>query len=308
MKHSHLFLLAVTALIATACQQQSIAQTQNSCAPLGYDKAALLALRDNQFAITDATKRNQFALELVPCLSHPDPVLRDQIAYEGLSHLLRQEKISTDTVIKLQETLVAILQDSATNTQGFSKAFAALALSEIARVDRITPIFTAEQRAEIVNTAINYMQSITDYRGYDEAQGWRHGVAHTADLMLQLALNDQIDKAQLLGLRDAIASQISPTGEHFYIYGESERLARPILFIARRNVFTQEDWSLWFDNLAAPAPMESWNDAFSSQEGLAKLHNLKAFATTIYLNADFSENDGIKALLPGTITTLQALP
>ena len=41
-----------------------------------------------------------------------------------------------------------------------------------------------------------------------------------------LALNPAVDRAGLDRLLGAVAAQVAPRGEHSYIYGESERLAR----------------------------------------------------------------------------------
>ena len=62
-----------------------------------------------------------------------------------------------------------------------------------------------------------------------------------ADLMLQLALNPALDKAQLDRMIAAVATQVTPPGEQFYVYGESARLARPVLYAALRGLHTA--WS-----------------------------------------------------------------
>lgn len=49
-----------------------------------------------------------------------------------------------------------------------------------------------------------------DLRGFDAVQGWRHGVAHGADLLLQLALNPALRRVQAEALLAAIASQVLP--------------------------------------------------------------------------------------------------
>jgi hypothetical protein len=51
---------------------------------------------------------------------------------------------------------------------------------------------------------------------------------HASDLLLQLAINPAVDKAQLDAILTAIAAQAMPPGDHFYMYGEGERLSRPV--------------------------------------------------------------------------------
>ncbi len=300
--------LWVTKLILMSVYTWADAYTSaRACQPLGYDKPALLELRGAGFVIDDPDRRQTFADELIPCLGSPDPALRDQVAYEGLATLLRGKQLNPDTILGLRSSLVDELAGTDPDDDGFRRPFAALALAEVARADRIDPVFSNEERAELSAAATGYMRSIDDYRGFDEVEGWRHGVAHAADLLMQLALNPAVDRAQLIDIRDAVASQIAPTG-HFYIYGESERLARPILFIAMRGEFSEQEWSDWFAEVASPRPFGNWEEVFSSQVGLARLQNTRAFAQTIYVNASASDNESLAVLRQPALDTLRQLP
>ncbi|MCI5045765.1 MAG: DUF2785 domain-containing protein [Aquisalinus sp.] len=267
-------------------------------------KSALMDLRKSGFELEQPDNYKLFAEGLVDCLGHPDPDLRDQVGFEGLSTLMRENRLKANEIVSIGANLIEKLNDPDPN--GFTHPFVALALAEVARADRIDKILTADQRATLVTEAANYIATVKDYRGFDERDGWRHGVAHGADLLMQLSLNEALNKEQLLILRDAISKQIIPSESHFYIYGESERLARPILFMARRGLISEEEWTQWFTDISDPAPFENWGDVFFSQEGLARRHNLRAFALSVYANADASSNDAYKVLLPGALATLAA--
>lgn len=299
--------LTTLTLVISVAPSAEAGTSAPSCQPLGHDKPALLELRGEGFAIEDPDRRQTFAYELIPCLGSPDPTLRDQVAYEGLATLLRGKQLDTDAISHLRSSLTDELAKIDPDDEGFRRPFAALALAEVARADRIEPIFSDDERADLVAAATGYMRSIEDYRGFEEGEGWRHGVAHAADLLMQLALNPAVDRAQLIDIRDAVASQIAPTG-HFYIYGESERLARPILFIAMRDEFSATEWADWFARIASPKPFARWPEAFSTQVGLAKLHNTKAFAQTIYVNATASDNQALTVLRQPVLEILQQLP
>jgi hypothetical protein len=67
------------------------------CPPAGYDRAALSALKANNFEIASARERRRFAQGLTACLASPDPELRDGIAYEGLATLLRARRLDVAT-------------------------------------------------------------------------------------------------------------------------------------------------------------------------------------------------------------------
>ena len=105
------------------------------------------------------------------------------------------------------------------------------------------------------------MTTLGDYRGFDASEGWRHGVAHGADLLLQLSLNLALDRAQLDAILAAIASQVMPATGHFYIYGEGDRLMAPVFYIGRRGALSTAEWSEWFARLSARRPKAGRGDA-----------------------------------------------
>lgn len=272
-----------------------------SCIPVGWDRPRLETLRANQFAIETTRERERFARAIAACVASPDPFLRDQIAFEGLTRMLRADQLSAPARLALTTDMLTRLRGA--DPAGFEQPFAALVLSELVRADRVTAYYTPQQRTEIVTQAAAYLSGVRDYRGYDEREGWRHGVAHGADLLMQIVLNPNFnDESYWEPIVHAVASQVAPSG-HSYIYGESERLARPIIFLAQRNVLTAEEWTGWFTQFTVDT-----DTMFASQAGLARRHNTMAFVQTIWLNARISQNTADDALLPGAEAALRALP
>ncbi len=247
------------------------------CPPPAWPLAELERLKADQWKLADDAQRQALALALLPCLSHADPALRDGLAFEGLATLLHGKQLTATSQRTIYQSLLAQLSPAASDPAGFAKPFAALVLSEVARADRLAPFLSTAERAALLIAGTEYLSSVKDYRGFATGEGWRHAVAHAADLMLQLALNPAIDAAQLRRILLAVQSQIAPPGEHFYIYGEGDRLAGPVVSAARRGLLEASFWSGYIGTLASPAPLKSWDDAFASQTGLARLHNVKSF-------------------------------
>jgi hypothetical protein len=283
--------LAAALLLAACATVPAQAQQTAGCPPAGYDRAQLEALKAAEWAVPDDAARNTLARAMTACLASPDPVVRDGLAYEGLAHWMRARALTNGTLLAINADLQADLP--APDAQGFARPFAVLVLAEVARTDRVQAWLTPAQRAGLVDAGVSYVTAVRDYRGYDEREGWRHGVAHGSDLLMQLALNPALDKTQLERIRDAVGAQVSPDG-HFYIYGESERLARPILFAAARGLITEAEWTAWFQSIAA-----SIDEPFTTQAGLAQRHNVNAFLQTVWLNAKVSESTADDVLLPG---------
>lgn len=301
MRHVGRYLVACLALLSP-----SAAFAQNACPPDGWDRARLAALKNADFEIPDTALRLRFARSVVACVASPDPFLRDVIAFEALSHMLRADQLDTDTRIAIARDLLDRLDSR--DPAGFEAPFAALLLSEIVRADGVRRYLPDPIRSEIADAAARYVAAVRDYRGFDEREGWRHGVAHGADLLMQLARDPNLnDPARLGRLRDAVAAQVAPPG-HFYIYGESERLMQPVIMLARRGLYTEADWTAWFASLTRPAPLASWDEAFRTQAGLARRHNLRAFLYAVWLNARINQDAADDILLPGAEAALRALP
>jgi hypothetical protein len=262
-------LMAAVALVATS---GLVAAT---CPPVDVSRAALERLVADSFRIDDPGERQALAIGLLDCVGHPDPFLRDGVAFTGLSRWLREKALAPATAQTLRRELVDQVRSPA-DAAGVRQPFAVLILSEVVRADRIDPMLTPAQRSELVDLAVAYMRGIDDYRGYVDGEGWRHGVAHGADLVLQLVVNPAIGAVDVERLMDALAAQIAPAGVA-YTQGESERLARTVFFAHRRGELPARFWTTWFARLSDPVPLESWEGAFESEAGLARRHDVVAF-------------------------------
>ncbi len=283
------------------------AQPAAACTPGGYTKAELLAIKQADFEVDDAAKRNALALVFLACVADPDPELRDGLAFEGLANWLRAEKLSRETYQSLYAGLMLQLQ-AAPDSAGFRQPFAALNLSEVARADRLQDLLSVDQRGQLVLAATAYLSGVKDYRGYSATEGWRHGVAHGADLALQLVLNEHIHAGQVESLLLAVATQVAPQGDIFYIYGEPQRLARVVFYAYKRELQTAEFWHSWFDGIAQPSPMQDWSEAFSSQAGLAKRHNTLGFLLAMHLHATAAEDEQGNKLDQWVMQAISKLP
>lgn len=290
-------------LVAGASWPASAAADE-SCPPEGTDASSLQLLRQQDFVVEDPATRNALANGLLGCLASPDPQLRDGIAYEGLTAWLRGNQLDAGVRTQLRDRLYAMVKEA--DEAGFRQPFSALVLSEVARTDRIGPWMTPEERVAMVDVAARYLESVRDYRGYDDSRGWRHGVAHGSDWLMQLALNPALERAQLDTILSAVASQAVPESAHAYVYGEPGRLARPVLYIAKRGVLTEAEWVAWFGEL--PGMIGDPSKAYADTGWLARRHDLLAFLTAIYLEADQSQDEKLKLLQAPVVMAMKAIP
>lgn len=300
--------LAATALLAPCLMASSATPAFAGCPPPGWSTEELRALKSGAFVVAGDERRQQLALGLTGCLADADPALRDGIAFEAYSTWLRAGLLTEASRLELLRQLLPAIAPEQSDAAGFRQPFSALVLAELARADRKASYLTPAQRQALVEAASSYLESVRDYRGYDPREGWRHGVAHGSDLLMQLALNEALTKPQLDRILQAVKQQVAPPGEHFYIYGESERLARPLLFVAMRGLHSPEEWSAWFEQIAAPAPLSAWDQAFQSNAGLARRHNTRAFLLVVASEVRDSRNEQLATLAPMVMGALAKVP
>jgi hypothetical protein len=258
--------------------------------------------------VADPAARESLALALLACLGDPDPSLRDGVAFEALSTWMRAGDLSEGTAEAVLDSLLPRIARGYPDAQGFERPFSALVLSEVARMDRVSPFLPPERRDALLDRAAEFLRSVDDYRGFDEREGWRHGVAHGADLVMQLSLNPGVDVQALDRLLGALGSQVAPPGEHFYVYGEPERLARAAFWLASRDLVSESDWSTWFAAVTDPAPLPAWDAAFQSQAGLAKRHNTAAFLLALHLMVSEDGSAFTARLSPGLEDAIGRVP
>jgi len=281
-----------------------IAAAQPACPPPTWPKPQLEALKAQQWKLDDADRRRQLAFELLPCLASPDPQLRDDFAFEALQSWLRGGALTTATSKELGDKLLAAL--SAPDPDGVGRPFAMLALAEVIRDDRLRGVWTTAERDAVLTRVADTLRAINDYRGFEPGIGWRHGVAHASDALMQFALNGTLTREQLDRILAAVASQVMPASGHAYIHGESERLARPVLFVGRRGLYTSAEWQQWFAKLAAGAVVKGEPPSPAS---LARVHDIKAFLMPLYVAVQEGSSPELRdRMLPGIVATLRALP
>jgi hypothetical protein len=122
---------------------------------------------------------------------------------------------------------------------------------------------------------------------------------------MALADHPKIDDAGLRRIIAAVASQVVAHDEHFYVFGEPERLARPLLFAARRGIMDATAWASWLNGFTKDPQGAS---LYASIEGLSRRHNLQALLLVLHVNASESKNEILReSLRKPTLDALRAI-
>lgn len=268
------------------------------------EQARHLAGRDQP----DTFQAPENALKLADCLGHEDPAIRDQFAYGTFVETLRQGDTSPETLRLLTDKLSGNLRDAGSDSGGFLAPFSVLVLAEIARADRLDPFMTASERSALARAGSAYLQGIDDYRGFDPGDGWRHGIAHAADLLMQLALNPLLEEQDARLMLAAISAQVVPENAHSYIHGEPKRLARPVLYLAMTDLISADEWRSWFAALEADQDDPHWQKPYASLEGLARIHNTENFAAAIFVRASASGEASLVPIAEAAEAVIRSIP
>lgn len=274
-----------------------------ACPPEGRTRQELIALQATGFAWAKDAEPDldTFAPRMVDCLGSSDPELREEIAYEALATWLRSGKLKKPALLAIEARLVEMLGAKEKDRDGFARSFAALTLAEVVKADRRKAFLKDEQVGELLLQASDYLENLNDYRGFDAKTGWRHGIAHGADLLNQLVMHPRIKVAGIERILSAVSNQVAPENGHFYIYGESERLALPIMYAAQRGGIGADDWREWFAEIAG---IPEDGSLFDSQAGLARRHNMQALLLVLYVNVNESGDNALRESLLAPVTEM----
>jgi YD repeat-containing protein len=282
------------------------------CGKGSVDKAFWQSIKNSSYSVPSGQNANALARVLVGCLASPDPELRDALGYEIFSRWIRGGVISNTGLRELANTLGANLKlgigEQGTDSV-FLRSFSALVLSEVLRQDARGAILELPELRAALEAGVTYLESERDLRGFDDRLGYIHGVAHGSDVLWRLALNSRMTAADLERILGAIAGKVTPDGTHAYTFNESDRLARAAAYAIARAVIPQEKLVAWLEGIAAPAPLSGWGEAFSSQAGLTKLHNTKAFLRALHSFLYLGGENGkyIKDVLPNLEKALEVM-
>jgi hypothetical protein len=168
--------------------------------------------------------------ELVMMLGDPDPVVRDELGYTMLEHLIP----GLDEAVC--NSLGDELADRLTAPDLHVRSFAALTLAPIVK----RGVF----QARWVDEFEAWHPRERDLRGWDAEFGWLHGVAHGAELLGAFGLHHGVRPERMLDL--AVKRLRTPTD---YVFAEMEdsRLAHGIALTLTRPELSSAESVGWLD-------------------------------------------------------------
>ena len=268
------------------------------------DKDFWVSVARNDFRVPEGYTLANLTEILFSYLGSTDPELRDDIAYIVYANWLKREMYSSEELKAHVDRLLSNLDKGIGETESdtvFLRTFSILLLAEIVHNDNRKPILEADQIERILAKGLWYLDAELDPRGYIPVKGWAHALAHTADLLLVLARNRNIDESDLMEMLSATSNKIVHSTNHTYIHGEDERLANAILEILRRNLIPTDQLESWSKPFISPNGKD-WKGAYMDEERNRAFQNTRNLLRSVYLTLiaqpdDFPNRDRLTSLV-----------
>lgn len=221
------------------------------------------AVIDSGFRLPEGLSQQAAVDELARMLGHPDPVVRDDLAYTVLEHLIPE--LDEAVCLRLGDELAGRLADPVLH----ARSFAALALAPIVKRGVFRTAWLDEFEA--------WYPLELDLRGWDAEFGWLHAAAHGAELLGAFGLHPEVMPRRMLNL--AVERLRRPTD---YVFAEMEdsRLAHGIALTLTRPELSPAESVGWLD------PVEADLNADEAEHVLPRFANLIRVLQALYVFAD----------------------
>ncbi|MBK7642980.1 MAG: DUF2785 domain-containing protein [Planctomycetes bacterium] len=247
-----------------------------------HDKPFWRAIVAANYAPPQGADVPELARELAATAGSTDPELRDELGFEISSRWVRRPGILGDEDVRalLNEHLEHI-HEGLGEGEGdgvFLRAFSALHLAQFVARDLRTPYLDDEQRARLVHAACRVLREERDRRGWVVGKGWAHAIAHSADLLANLAREPQLTPQLQSMMLDALDGAL----EGAYSFGESGRLAAVLAYLATRADFVEPELERHLAQWAREAK-EVWTTQPFDPAAFHKAENVKSLLKDVLL-------------------------
>ncbi|CAM4274420.1 hypothetical protein BAMA_15360 [Bacillus manliponensis] len=190
-------------------------------------------IQKNGYTQMQQINLNELSLHMLKHIGSTDSYLREQLIYEGFSHLILNHHLST---AQLEKLLTNSLEDtyllndiSNPNTDSvFTRSYSALLIALILHADRTKTFLKKETIEQITRKLIDYMNREVDFRGYVPQKGWAHNIAHASDAFNELIHNPKTTSECYEEITHCLTNKIFVYTTVYY-NNEDERIVTPLL-------------------------------------------------------------------------------
>lgn len=228
---------------------------------------------------------DESTVELIEMLGHPNPRLREDLAYPLLTTWLA-DGVYDGLLGGLGDGVLPGLRYGLGHDGDVSvirRSYSALLLAEIVGRDNQTHSLPAETVLGWGDHATSWYVREQDHRGWVPEQGWAHAIAHGADLLGALARSPHFGRLELTVLLDVVADRVLLPTSHIWRHGEDDRLAYAVMTLLHRNALDPGIVEPWLARVGDGIRPPRVRGHFDTEWPSPSARNTSAFLRALHL-------------------------
>ncbi len=219
-------------------------------------KSKLLDVQNNKISL-EQENCEELVTHMLKYIGSIDPELRDILIHRTFSKMIiHHDYLNWEC---LNETLNLLLNEEyllkglglTKDDSVFTRSFSVLLVAQILYSDNQHHFLDEGTLLLVKDCLMKYIQMEQDFRGYVKEKGWAHSVAHCADAIDELVLNDTDTFGQ--DIYEEFLTEIMKkiyVSTYAYHDEEDERLIHPLLAMLRKG-FPLYDFVKHIDNISS---------------------------------------------------------
>ncbi|MCP4538137.1 MAG: DUF2785 domain-containing protein [Chloroflexi bacterium] len=256
------------------------------------DAIFLQTIIENDYAVPQGHSVEELTPQLTASLGSPDSDVREN-SLDVLWGWITAGRYSSDRLWgmgrQMAHNLTVGIGERDTDTV-FLRAFSVLILATIifrdekceAGIVEKSPFLSSDDVRGWFEQGLIYLEKEKDLRGYVEGKGWSHAIAHTADLLRDLARSRYLGVADLKCILNAVADKIVEPVECAYLYQEDERLAYAVISALLRDLMDISFLKQWLDRMVTRSDQKFWHQIIADPAENNARHNTQSFLRSLY--------------------------
>lgn len=250
-------------------------------------KNRLLEIRSKDWKLPEGTDAYELALESIANIGSTDPVLRDELILEVLCNMIMENILTKEQIrellnICLSEKHLFFGLGATQDDSVFNRAFTVLIIRVIVYYHNKfgEDLLSRKEMLQVFNKFMEYLRLEKDTRGYVEAKGWAHAIAHSGDALRSFALCSYIEAEQCRELLEVMKEKVNLI-DNVYINEECERLVSAAVLVIERGTLCESEIVSWIRSFRKVDRPEKFPAAHYWRE------NIKDFLRSLYFRLKF---------------------
>lgn len=188
--------------------------------------------------------KNSVLKSMIVHIGSTDSELRDQLIYTSFyqliieSNLMEPQLLTELLDICISELMFKGVGEKDTDSV-FTRAFTTLLVALILYKDNLENFLSQDKINNVKEKVMKYIYLEKDVRGYVAEKGWAHSMAHAADAVKELVMNQKLKKESYPEILKMLWSKVLVSSSA-YVHNEEERLLIPILEMLQRGLNVSE--------------------------------------------------------------------